>query len=106
MDENPQEIAADSPNLFLLDTRTTDSKPPNPGRKPAKLMEINIPLCNPTQPTLVTGKTAERRDNADLSGPSVTTGHVMLQQLRLGMRILGLRPYRPLTLLIIPPMPT
>jgi len=33
-------------------------------------------------------------------------GHVMFQQLHLGMRILGLRPHRPLPLLIIPPMPT
>ncbi|KAK2547534.1 hypothetical protein P5673_032450 [Acropora cervicornis] len=62
VDKNPQETAADSPNLFLLDTRTTDSKTPNPGRKPAKLMEINIPLRNPTKPTLVAGKTAKKRE--------------------------------------------
>ena len=76
MDQTPQETAEESPVLSSFDntkqdTRTTNStRTLNSGRKPAKLMEINIPLRNPTQPTLVTGKTAEKRDNHDLSGPS------------------------------------
>lgn len=75
MDETPQKSAEESPLLFSVDTTEQDtctikSTTPNSGPKPAKLMEINIPLRNPTQPTLVNGKTAEKRDNTDLSGPS------------------------------------
>ena len=74
MAATPQETVEESPNLFSVDNTEhdcpTNSTTPNSGRKPAKLMEINIPLRNPTQPTLVTGKTAEKRDNAELSGPS------------------------------------
>ena len=68
---DPQPVE-DSPNLFSVDEMndgTVHLQPPtrSPGRKPAK-----IPLRTPTQPTLVTGKTAEKRDNAELSGPSDT----------------------------------
>ena len=71
MDETPQATVEESPLLSSVDTteqnpRITDSTTPNSGHKPAKLMEINIPLQNPTHPTLVTGKTAEKRDNTDL----------------------------------------
>ncbi|XP_044165301.1 uncharacterized protein LOC122949247 [Acropora millepora] len=76
MDETPRETAEESPLLFSVDNTkqdictTNSTTTPNSGCKPAKLMEINIPLRNPTQPILVTGKTAEKRDNPDLSGPS------------------------------------
>ena len=73
MAATPQETV-ESPNLFSFDDTEhdcpTNSTTPNSGRKPAKLMKINIPLRNPTPPTLITGKTAEKRDNAELSGPS------------------------------------
>ena len=75
MDATPEKSVEESPDLFSFDDTEQDSctiKPttPNSGRRPAKLMEINIPLRNPTQPALVTGKIAEKRDNTDLSGPS------------------------------------
>ena len=56
IDKTPQETA-ESPVLFFVDnteqdTCTTNSTTtPNSGRKPAKLMDVNIPPRNPTQPT-------------------------------------------------------
>ena len=76
MDETPQATVEESPLLFSVDETGQDvcdntaTTTPNSGRRPAKLMEVIIPLRNPTQPTLVTGKSAEKRDNPDLSGPS------------------------------------
>ena len=75
---DPQPVD-DSPDLFSFDITDNETVQPPPttttrssGRKPAKILEVTIPLRTPTQPTLVTGKTAEKRDNAELSGPSDT----------------------------------
>ena len=73
---DPQPVE-DSPNLFSVDETydgTVHLQPTtrSSGRKPSKIFEVTIPLRTPTQPTLVTGKTAEKRDNAELSGPSDT----------------------------------
>ena len=61
----------DSPDLFSFDLTDNETVKPPPttrssGRTPAKVLEITIPLRKPTQPTLVTGKSAEKRDNAEL----------------------------------------
>ncbi|KAK2546823.1 Zinc finger CCHC domain-containing protein 3 [Acropora cervicornis] len=73
---DPQPVE-DSPNLFSVDETNDETAHLQPttrssGRKPAKILEVTIPLRTPTHPTLVTGKTAEKRDNAELSGPSDT----------------------------------
>ena len=73
---DPQPVD-DSPDLFSFDLTDNETVQPPPttrssGRTPAKVLEITIPLRKPTQPTLVTGKSAEKRDNAELSGPSDT----------------------------------
>ena len=57
IDETPQETAEESPVLSSFDNTeqdtctTTSTTTPNSGRKPAKLMDSNIPPRNPTQPT-------------------------------------------------------
>ena len=71
---DPQPVD-DSPNLFSVDATdngTVQSQPTtrSSGRKPAKILDVTIPLRTPTHPTLVTGKTAEKRDNTELSGQS------------------------------------
>ena len=73
---NPPEVE-DSPSLFSVDTTEQDSisnsqavksTMPHSGCKPAKIMEMNIPLRNPTQPTLVSGKKTEKKgDNTGMS---------------------------------------
>ena len=73
---DPQPVE-DLPNLFSVDETNDGTVHLQPttrsfGRKPAKILEVTIPLRTPTQPTLVTGKTAEKRDNAELFGPSDT----------------------------------
>ena len=72
---DPQPVE-DSPSLFSVDatnngtvhlhSTTTRSS----GRKPAKILEVSIPLRTPTHPSLVTGKIAEKRDNTEISGQS------------------------------------
>ncbi|XP_044170611.1 uncharacterized protein LOC122954627 [Acropora millepora] len=71
---DPQSVEA-SPILFSVDATnngTVQSQPTtrSSGRKPAKILDVTIPLRTPTHPTLVTGKTAEKRDNTELSGQS------------------------------------
>ena len=72
---NPQ-LVEDSPSLFSVDatgqnaTVITQPTTRSYGRKPAKILEVTIPLRTPMHPTLVTGKTSEKRDNAELSGQS------------------------------------
>ena len=71
---DPQPVE-NSPNLFSVDATNNGTVQPQPttkssGRKPAKILDVTIPLRTPTHPTLVTGKTAEKRDNTELSGPS------------------------------------
>lgn len=76
MDVNPPDVDVSS-LLFsvdatgqdsIKDSETAKSTTANSGRKPAKIMEVNIPLRNPTQPTLVSGKKPEKKqDNTDLS---------------------------------------
>ena len=77
---DPQPVDV-SPNLFSVDetndaTATVTVNPQqstrSSGRRPAKVLEVTIPLRTPTHPTLVTGKSAEKRDNAELSAPSDT----------------------------------
>ena len=73
---NPPEVE-DSPSLFSVDTtgqnlisnsQAVKSTTTHSGRKPTKIMEVNIPLRNPTQPTLVSGKkTEKKRDNTGMS---------------------------------------
>ena len=72
---NPQPVE-DSPSLCSVDatgqnaTVITQPTTRSSGRKPAKILEVTIPLRTPMHPTLVTGKTAKKRDNAELSGQS------------------------------------
>ena len=71
---DPQPVE-DSPNLFSFDATnngTVQSQPTtrSSGRKTAKILDVTIPLRTPTHPTLVTGKTAEKRENTELSGQS------------------------------------
>ena len=76
MGVDPPEVD-DSPLLFSVDetgqdstsdSHATKSTTTNSGHKPAKLMEVTIPLRNPTQPTLVSGRKPEnKRDNTELS---------------------------------------
>ena len=71
---DPQPVE-DSPNLFSVDETNDGTVHLQPttrssGRKPAKILEVTIPLRTPTHPTLVTGKTAEKGDNTELCGQS------------------------------------
>ena len=70
----PQPVE-DSPNLFSVDKMNDGTVHLQPTtrsseRKPAKILDVTIPLRTPTHSTLVTGKTAEKRDNTELSGQS------------------------------------
>lgn len=72
VDPQPVEV---SPELFSVDmTRqdaTVTTQPTrSSGQKLAKVLEVTIPLRTQTYPTLVNGKTAEKCDNAELSGQS------------------------------------
>ena len=59
-----------SPITTRQDETVTTQPTRSSGQKPAKVLEVTIPLRTQTYPTLVTGKTAEKCDNAELSGQS------------------------------------